>query len=323
MKKSVPEPITKIAMKLLYRVPAHLSKNHIQIDNDSISIIGKSIKDYLYKCKSDSPVEVYEEGLKEHLYRRLETDRARVIPWLDKAKSLNNSSILEIGCGTGSSTVALAEQGARVVGIDVDRDSLSVAEQRCELYGLEVEFKSLNATDIIKTFQGARFDFIIYFACLEHMTIAERITSLKSAWEMLPTGGFLVIVESPNRLWYFDSHTSLLPFFHWLPNELAFKYSCLSPREVFREMYKDYNVSSKENFLRRGRGVSFHEFDLAIKPVLDLKVISSLSSFKGFNYKLHHSRLERRYKSFLRRLCPNIHEGFFDKKLDLIIEKDQ
>ena len=310
-------------MKLLYRVPAHLSKNQIQIDNGSMSLIEKSIKDYLYKGKSDCPKEIYEEELKEQVYKRLETDRARVVPWLDNAKSLNNSSILEIGCGTGSSTVALAEQGAKVVGIDIDKSGLTIAEERCKLYGLEVEFKNLNAIDLPNAFEGCRFDFIIYFACLEHMTIAERLTSLEKTWGMLSTGGLLVIVETPNRLWYFDGHTSILPFFHWLPNELAFKYSCFSPREAYRDWYKDYNVSSEEKFLRRGRGVSFHEFAVAIKPAQDLKVISSLSSFKGFTYKIHHSRLERRYKTILRSLCPNIHEGFFDKKLDLIIEKDQ
>ena len=313
-------------MKLLYRVPAHLSKNQIQIDNGSMSLIEKSIKDNCYRGwvnESDCPKEIYEEGLKEHLYKRLETDRARVVPWLDNAKSLNNSSILEIGCGTGSSTVALAEQGAKVVGVDIDKGGLTVAEERCKLYGLEVEFKNLNAIDLPNAFEGCGFDFIIYFACLEHMTIAERLTSLEKTWDMLSTGGLLVIVETPNRLWYFDGHTSILPFFHWLPNELAFKYSCFSPREAYRDWYKDYNASSEEKFLRRGRGVSFHEFDVAIKPAQDLKVISSLSSFKGLSYKLHHSRLERRYKTILRGLCPNIHEGFFDKKLDLIIEKDQ
>jgi len=323
MKKPDPETIKKIAMKLLYRVPTHLSKNQIQIDNDSLSLIEKPVKDYLDEGKSDCPKAIYEEGLKEHLYKRLEIDRARVVPWLDKAKSLNNSSILEIGCGTGSSTVALAEQGAKVVGIDIDKGGLTIAEERCKLYGLEVEFKNLNAIDLPGAFHGARFDFIIYFACLEHMTIAERLTSLEKTWDMLSAGGLLVIVETPNRLWYFDGHTSILPFFHWLPNELAFKYSCFSPREAYREWYKDYNESSEEKFLRRGRGVSFHEFDVAIKPAQDLKVISSLSSFKGFTYKLHQSRLERQYKSILRSLCPNIHEGFFDKKLDLIIEKDQ
>jgi S-adenosylmethionine-dependent methyltransferase len=266
---------------------------------------------------------MFEEGLKEHLYKRLETDRARVVPWLDEAKSLNNSSILEIGCGSGSSTVALAEQGAKVVGIDIDNSGLAIAKERCKLYGLEVEFKNMNAIDLSNAFQGERFDFIIFFACLEHMTIAERITSLKQTWEMLPAGGLLVIVETPNRLWYFDGHTSILPFFHWLPNELAFKYSRFSPRGAYGELYKDYNASSKEKFLRRGRGVSYHEFDLAIKPAQDLKVISSLSSFKGLAYKLHHSRLEQRYKSILKSMCPNIHEGFFDKKLDLIIEKDR
>jgi len=74
--------------------------------------------------------------------------------------------------------------------------------------------------------------------------------------------------------------------------------------------------------LRRGRGVSFHEFDLAIRPVTDLKVVSSLSTFQRARYKLQRSVAERRYKSMLRRICPHIHEGFVDDNLYVIIEKD-
>jgi S-adenosylmethionine-dependent methyltransferase len=154
------------------------------------------------------------------------------------------------------------------------------------------------------------------------MTINERLKSLKNAWEMLNTGGLLTIVETPNRLWYLDIHTSRLPFFHWLPDELAFKYSCFSPKENFRELYKEYNTTSKNHFLRRGRGFSFHEIDIAIKPAQDLKVISSLSTFEGIRYELYQSRLDKAYKSILRKIYSNIHSGFFDKTLYLIIEKD-
>jgi len=138
---------------------------------------------------------------------------------------------------------------------------------------------------------------------------------------MLPTEGLLIIVETPNRLWYFDDHTSKLPFFHWLPDELAFQYSRFSPRENFRELYREYNTDSKEHFLRRGRGMSFHELEIAICPIQDLKVISSLFTFEWIRYKLKRSKLERKYKSLLMNIYPAIHEGFFDNTLYLIIEK--
>ena len=44
--------------------------------------------------------------------------------------NLKNLEILEIGCGTGSSSITLAEQGAKVLGIDVHLESLEVARLR-------------------------------------------------------------------------------------------------------------------------------------------------------------------------------------------------
>jgi hypothetical protein len=67
--------------------------------------------------------------------------------------------------------------------------------------------------------------------------------------------------------------------------------------------------------------VSFHEIDVALKPVSELRVISSLSTFEGIHFRLLQSRLDRRYKSFLQRICPTIHQGFFDRRLDLVIQK--
>ena len=67
--------------------------------------------------------------------------------------------------------------------------------------------------------------------------------------------------------------------------------------------------------------MSFHELELAICPAQDLKVISSVSTFEGIRYKLKKSKTERRYKSLLMSIYPNIHEGFFDNGLYFIIEK--
>ncbi|HEV7365965.1 MAG TPA: class I SAM-dependent methyltransferase [Gemmatimonadales bacterium] len=324
-KKRFRASVAPTIKRFLFPIPQHLSRKHQKIDPGGLQAIKASIQTRYHsgwRSESRYSRETYEHDLKQHLIGRLESDRRMIVPWLDQARPLSGSRILEIGCGTGSSTVALAEQGAEVVGIDIDHDALAVAQVRCTVYGMRADLHPMNATKMAETFQDESFDFIIFFASLEHMTIAERLAALSDAWRMLPLGMLLVIVETPNRLWYSDGHTSMLPFFHWLPNELAFKYAALSPRENFREIYTVYDAPSKEHFLRQGRGASFHEFDLAIKPAKELKVVSSLSTFHGFRHKPQRSLLDRRYKAMLRRIYPGIHPGFCDDTLFLIIEKD-
>jgi len=324
MRKSIPEPVKKIAKKLLFPTPAHLSNNQKKIDQNGIYKIKESIKKNYHtgwRSESNYSKEMYDNDLNAHLHKRLESDRCMVIPWIDNATALQDKRILEIGCGTGSSTVALAEQGAKVTGIDIDEGALSVAKDRTRAYNLEADYRALNADQIMDTFGNDAFDIVIFFACLEHMTISERLISLRQAWEMLTKQGLLIIIDTPNRLWYFDGHTSMLPFFNWLPDELAFQYSKFSPRNNFRELYREYNAGSKEHFLRRGRGISFHELEISICPAQEIKVISSLSSYEGIRYKLKKSKVERGFKSLLMKIYPNIHHGFFDESLHLIIEK--
>ncbi|HEY7634327.1 MAG TPA: class I SAM-dependent methyltransferase [Gemmatimonadales bacterium] len=320
-------PTIRAAVKqMLYPIPRHLARNQVKVSNAGRSAIEQSVRHHYHsgwRSERNYSAAMYREDLENHVLGRLESDRRLVIPWLDKAQALKGSHILEVGCGTGSSTISLVEQGASVVGIDLDEPALVVARERCRVYEMQADLYTMNACEMAEQFRGEWFDSIIFFASLEHMTIAERLTALRAAWTMLPIEGHLVIVETPNRLWYRDGHTADLPFFHWLPNELAFRYSQLSPRENFRELYRTYDARSKEHFLRQGRGVSFHEFDLAIKPAKDLKIVSSLSTFQGMMYKPQRSLLDRRYKSMLRRIYPEIHEGFCDDALFLIIEKDE
>ncbi len=312
------------AKKVLHPTPRHLTTRHRTINAVALKELEQSIKDnYLigWRGKDKYTPDGYERDLQAHLHKRLEADRRTVVPWLESATKLAGKRILEIGCGTGSSTVALAEQGAKVTGIDLDAGALAVAKDRLGIYGLDANILCLNSLEMHNTFGAGAFDMIIFFACLEHMTIAERLASLHTAWAMLPIGGLMVVVETPNRLWYFDEHTAWLPFFHWLPNELAFHYAKFSTRENFRNLYSDYNSESKEHFLRRGRGISFHEFDLAIGPVRDLKVVSSLATFQGLRYELGRSKVHRRYRALLSQIQPTLHRGFFGDNLDLIVEK--
>jgi len=71
-----------------------------------------------------------EEGrraLANHLELKLNLDRFDFIPWINAEMKLKNARVLEIGCGTGCSTVSLAEQGAKVTALDVHDEALQVA----------------------------------------------------------------------------------------------------------------------------------------------------------------------------------------------------
>jgi 2-polyprenyl-3-methyl-5-hydroxy-6-metoxy-1,4-benzoquinol methylase len=313
---------TQTAREWLYPVvPARLRRRQIRITADRLEELKTSVTANLCRRRPGTKRDSEPAGqpdVHEHLLARTQSDRRLIVPWLDAACRLDGLRILEVGCGTGCSTVVLAEQGAQVTGIDVDAGALRVAHDRCRLYGLRAELHELNAVEAARHFRTGDFDLVIFFACLEHMTLSERMEALPALWNLLPGGAWLAIVETPNRLWYFDFHTSLLPFFNWLPDDLAFAYSKFSEREQFKDEFRVNNPSHMQQFLRKGRGVSYHEFDLAVGTHA---VFSSFSTFYGYRYTLLRSMRARRFKSILRSFRPDLHDGWFEPSLDLLMRK--
>ena len=318
---------------MMPRIPKSISGRFRHIDQKSMSLIKASLEQNCFTQKYASFCDTAylssdkgQNDLQDHLHRRLDAFRNTVIPWLSNAKPLAGSRILEIGCGTGSSTVALAEQGAEVTAVDILETNLIVAKDRCKVYDLNVNFLCVNATEVHNILVGRHFDFIIFFAVLEHMTHNERMIAMKNTWDMLSPGSLWCVIDTPNRLWYYDGHTSQLPFYLWLPDDLAFLYSKFSPRKSFCNSYREINDDSKLDFLRRGRGVSFHEFELTMKRAEELDVVSSLSVFlRSPNFLLKvlwTLKNKNRFESFLSQFGPEIHKGFYQESLDLIIRKD-
>ena len=86
--------------------------------------------------------------------------------------------MLEVGCGTGVSTVALAEQGAVVTAVDVSGESIAAAERGCGMHDVEARFVRCNARELGKTFAGSPVEWIVFWASLEHMTLDERLDAL-------------------------------------------------------------------------------------------------------------------------------------------------
>ena len=330
----LPRQIKYVAERFLMpaTIPKNISERFRTADSAGMDVIEASLRRSYFSPKDAWYDERYlssDEGsndLQDHLCRRLDNFRKTVVPWLSDARPLTGANILELGCGTGSLTVALAEQGARVTAIDIAQTSLTVGMDRCEVYGLDVDFIRANATEVHEILSGRPFDFVIFSATLEHMTHDERMIAMSNTWNMLSKGDLWCIVETPNRLWFYDGHTSLMPFYSWLPDDLAFLYSRFSPRRGFCDLYRETTEGSRLDFLRRGRGVSFHEFELAMKRAADLDVASSRAIFLRSRSVLRRAlwklTIESRYESFLVKAGPKIHRGFYQPFLDLIIVKD-
>jgi 2-polyprenyl-3-methyl-5-hydroxy-6-metoxy-1,4-benzoquinol methylase len=311
----------ELARRWRYPVPAALRQRQTPISADSLEVLKVSITTHYHsgpRSKEQYSESVYQTDLAAHLTGRVESDRRIIVPWLNAIRALDGLRILEVGCGSGSSTVALAEQGAIVTGIDVETESLIVARDRCRLHGQIADIREVNATEVDQHFKPGEFDLVIIFACLEHMTIPERMQALPLLWDVLRDDGLLAIIETPNRLWFYDHHTALMPFFNWLPDDLAFAYSRFSDRKPFKDRYRQMTPSDMHEFLRQGRGVSYHELDSTLGSY---RVVSSLSTFHGYRHTLRRSLRERRYKALIKSIRPDLHDGWFEPWLDLVIAK--
>jgi SAM-dependent methyltransferase len=53
--------------------------------------------------------------------------------------SVEGKRILDLGCGTGHNAIALARQGAKVIGVDESSDQIADARAACEREGVRVE----------------------------------------------------------------------------------------------------------------------------------------------------------------------------------------
>jgi 2-polyprenyl-3-methyl-5-hydroxy-6-metoxy-1,4-benzoquinol methylase len=333
---------------LHYQPPSDLRQNWLTVSPEGEARIVESLKRHYFtrRIYQDATPGVDEwlrapdgrADLAEHLWIRTDCVRRTITPWLNDARPLAGARILEIGCGTGASTVALAEQGAQVTAVDLDEPSLCVADDRLRVYGCGVELQLLNATEVSRQYAGREFDFIVFVATVEHMLRGERIRAIRGTWEMLAPGGLWCLADTPNRLWCFDGHTSWLPFYHWLPDDLALAYSRYSSREPFASSYGNAmpdaaepgtpSDSDMESFLRHGRGVSYHEFALAMGDVETLDVVSSLPIWLRERSPLHVRRLARgiqshgKFSRMLSAVGPPIHPGFYEPNLELIIRKD-
>ncbi|MBK9927376.1 MAG: bifunctional 2-polyprenyl-6-hydroxyphenol methylase/3-demethylubiquinol 3-O-methyltransferase UbiG [Anaerolineales bacterium] len=100
--------------------------------------------------------------------------------------TVQNPKILDVGCGGGILSEALAKNGAKVVGSDLSQASLEVAKRHAEQQGLKIEYLYESAENIAQKNPGS-FDAITCMEMLEH--VPEPAKVIAACAQALKPGG--------------------------------------------------------------------------------------------------------------------------------------
>ncbi len=100
-----------------------------------------------------------------------------------RAGGLNGKAVLDVGCGGGILSEAMAARGAQVTGIDLGQAPLSVARLHLVESKLQVEYLSIAAEDFARE-RPQRYDVVTCMEMLEHVpdpasTVAACATLVK------------------------------------------------------------------------------------------------------------------------------------------------
>jgi 2-polyprenyl-3-methyl-5-hydroxy-6-metoxy-1,4-benzoquinol methylase len=304
------------------------------LPEDYFSVLGDHLKDHYLGNAADYSTEQARNQLDIALYVRLAQAQTVFVPWVEEHDDFRDKSILEIGCGAGSSTAVLAMHARRVQALDISSLPMKVARLRCDLLGVSnVEF-TLADPDWLVTqrwpVDPAEHDMVVCYALVEHLTLAERLNLLTYIWKRLPGHGRLVIYETPNRLCFYDWHSSYLDFAQILPDDLAAYYYRKSPRfeaepnnnnQMRKDQFERLTEDETTKLYRWGRGASFHEFELAI-GIENLRVVNDGYSGRLFAHRNawgYNESYEAGLRSVFENLTPSIPAGFARPSLDFVL----
>ena len=238
VKKIMVEPLTQ---NLLIPYKTCETKYSIELIKKTIEVKGSA-----YLCD-----EILRDESPSYVQRNLENC---LLNFLGEDE-FEGKTILDFGCGCGSSTVILKRlfPSCEIVGVELENESLSLAKKRADFYGLKNVNFFISPDPINLPRDIGKFDYAILNAVYEHLLIDERKTLLPVIWNHLKTNGVLFICETPYRYYHKETHTSGLFFINYLPDKSAHRYVC-------KHSKRNLSNDTWEDLLRKGvRGGSVKE----------------------------------------------------------------
>lgn len=143
-----------------------------------------------------------DENYWSKIYSDLSLDK---IPWeiklppkelvsvVDRQLIPSNSSILDVGCGSGNYSIFLAKLGFKVTGVDISKEALKIAQSKAANLKVSVDFLHSDALNLSKNLK-TKFDFILDYSLLHHISFAQINSYVNQFNSLLTHNGKLLLV---------------------------------------------------------------------------------------------------------------------------------
>ncbi|AWV22907.1 2-octaprenyl-6-hydroxyphenol methylase [Roseomonas mucosa] len=108
-------------------------------------------------------------------------------------EDLSGLRVLDVGCGAGLASEALARRGAAVTGIDAAGAALEAARAHAALSGLEIDYRAARPEEV-----SGEWDAVVSLEVIEHVAPEERPAFLGALARLTRPGG-AVFLSTLNR----------------------------------------------------------------------------------------------------------------------------
>lgn len=132
---------------------------------------------------------------KEGDFRPLHQINPLRLDWIRERVTLAGKNVVDVGCGGGILTEAMAVAGAKVTGIDMADAPLAVARLHQVESGTDVDYRQMRAEDLARERPG-EFDVVTCLEMLEHVPDPSEVIAACHA--LVKPGGY-VFFSTINR----------------------------------------------------------------------------------------------------------------------------
>lgn len=117
------------------------------------------------------------------------------VNWINERTPLACQKVLDVGCGGGILSEAMAQRGAEVTGIDMGEAPLAVARLHQLESGVEVTYRQVTAEALAEEMPG-QFDVVTCLEMLEH--VPDPASIIQACYSLVKPGGH-VFFSTINR----------------------------------------------------------------------------------------------------------------------------